>query len=107
LAVERATRIISGEAAWAWDAELLQFHANEVPISRNGRLLRIDRLVQLRSDGTWWVLDYKSTATPQNNPDLCDQLLGYRACIAQTLGAATVRAAFLTSSGALIELTSP
>ena len=107
LAVERATRIISGEAAWAWDAELLQFHANEVPISRNGRLLRIDRLVQLRSDGTWWVLDYKSTATPQNNPDLCDQLLGYRACIAQTLGAATVRAAFLTPSGALIELTSP
>ncbi|WP_342617149.1 UvrD-helicase domain-containing protein [Rhodoferax sp. GW822-FHT02A01] len=107
LAVDMARRIATGDAAWAWDAEQLSFHANEVPLSRGGRLLRIDRLVQLRSSGEWWVLDYKSSAAPQNDAALCDQLLGYRASIAQTYGAATVRAAFLTPQGALIELNTP
>jgi len=98
-----ARRIASGKAAWAWDGDALQFHANEVPISRGGRLLRIDRLVEDR-DGTWWVLDYKSSAAPQNDADLCAQLQGYRESIAQAYPGAAVRAAFLTPQGALIEL---
>jgi ATP-dependent helicase/nuclease subunit A len=50
-AVQMAQSIVTGAGAWAWDADQLQWRHNEVPISRGGRLLRIDRLVQTRSDG--------------------------------------------------------
>ncbi len=104
LAVQMAQAIVTGAGAWAWDADQLQWHHNEVPISRGGRLLRIDRLVQTRSGGLWWVLDYKSKAAPQMDADLCAQLLGYRAAIAQATPGQLIRAAFLTPQGALIEV---
>jgi ATP-dependent helicase/nuclease subunit A len=103
-AVQMAQAIVTGAGAWAWDADQLQWHHNEVPISRAGRLLRIDRLVQTHSDGQWWVLDYKSKAAPQKDPDLCAQLLGYRSAIAQAIPGQLIRAAFLTPQGALIEV---
>jgi ATP-dependent helicase/nuclease subunit A len=103
-AVQMAEAIVTGAGAWAWDGDQLLWHHNEVPISRGGRLLRIDRLVQTRSDGQWWVLDYKSKAAPQKDADLCDQLLGYRAAIAQATPGQFIRAAFLTPQGALIEV---
>jgi ATP-dependent helicase/nuclease subunit A len=103
-AVRMAQAIAKGDGAWAWDEDQLQWHHNEVPISRAGRLLRIDRLVQTRSDGQWWVLDYKSKVAPQQDADLCAQLLGYRAAIAQATPGKLIRAAFLTPQGALIEV---
>jgi ATP-dependent helicase/nuclease subunit A len=106
-ATQMARAIASGAGAWAWDADQLQWHHNEVPISRGGRLLRIDRLVQTRSDGHWWVLDYKSKAAPQLDADLCAQLLGYRAAIAHATAGQVIRAAFLTPQGALIEINTP
>jgi ATP-dependent helicase/nuclease subunit A len=107
LAARMAEAIATGNGSWAWDAEHLQWHQNEVPISRGGRLLRIDRLVQTRRDGQWWVLDYKSKAAPQLDADLCAQLLGYRAAIAQATPGQLIRAAFLTPQGALIEINTP
>jgi ATP-dependent helicase/nuclease subunit A len=103
-AVRMALNIATGAGAWAWDVDQLQWHQNEVPISRAGRLLRIDRLVQTRSDGQWWVLDYKSKAAPQKDVELCAQLLGYRAAIATATSGQLIRAAFLTPQGALIEV---
>jgi ATP-dependent helicase/nuclease subunit A len=106
-AAEMALAIATGDGAWAWDADQLQWHQNEVPISRGGRLLRVDRLVQTRTEGQWWVLDYKSKAAPHKDADLCAQLLGYRAAIAQATPGQLIRAAFLTPQGALIEVNTP
>jgi ATP-dependent helicase/nuclease subunit A len=106
-AARMAEAIVTGDGSWAWDAEHLQWHQNEVPISWGGRLLRIDRLVQTRRDGQWWVLDYKSKAAPQLDADLCAQLMGYRAAVAQATPGQLIRAAFLTPQGALIEINTP
>jgi ATP-dependent helicase/nuclease subunit A len=101
-----AAGIAQGTAAWCWDAAALQWHANEVPVNRAKRLLRIDRLLQDRA-GIWWVLDYKSNAQPQLQADLCAQLTGYRATVQSAYPAQTVRCAFLTPQGALIEISTP
>jgi ATP-dependent helicase/nuclease subunit A len=103
-ATAMAQAIAVGAGAWAWDANQLQWHHNEVPIVRGGRLLRIDRLVQTRSGGQWWVLDYKSKAAPHLDADLCAQLLGYRAAMALATAGQPIRAAFLTPQGALLEV---
>ena len=103
-----AHTIVRGEGGWAWDASQLQWQGNEVGLVHRGRLLRIDRLVQRAGEsqdkGQWWVLDYKSTPQPQQQAELCAQLLGYRAAVVQAQPGHTVRAAFLTAQGTLIEL---
>jgi ATP-dependent helicase/nuclease subunit A len=58
-------------------------------------------------DGQWWVLDYKSNAQPQLQPELRAQLLEYQAAVAKAYAGHTVRAAFLTAFGTLIELPTP
>ena len=98
-----AQAILRGEGAWAWDASQLLWQGNEVGLVHQGRMLRIDRLVQ-HSEGQWWVLDYKSTAQPHLQPELRAQLLAYRAAVAQAQPGQPVRAAFLTAQGTLIEL---
>ncbi len=102
-ACEMARSIAAGDGAWAWNADAIAWQANEVPVHCAGRLLRIDRLVQDHS-GQWWVLDYKSSAQPQLQTDLCDQLRDYRAAIARIYPDQKVRCAFLTPQGALIEI---
>jgi ATP-dependent helicase/nuclease subunit A len=109
-----AVRILQGEGAWAWDANQLTWQGNEVGLVHKGRLLRLDRLVQRRAnggngadDGQWWVLDYKSNAQPQLQPELRAQLLEYQAAVAKAYAGHTVRAAFLTAFGTLIELPTP
>jgi ATP-dependent helicase/nuclease subunit A len=101
-----ALGILHGEGAWAWDADQLSWHCNELALTHRGRLLRLDRLVQHKGSGQWWVFDYKSNANPQQDPALCAQLLTYRSAVAQAYTGQTVRAAFLTPQGALIELPS-
>ncbi|HCX80450.1 MAG: DNA helicase UvrD [Curvibacter sp. RIFCSPHIGHO2_12_FULL_63_18] len=103
-AVDKAQAVLQGEGAWIWDSAQLAWHANEVPITQRGRLLRMDRLVQ-QGSGAWWVLDYKSSAQPQQDAALCAQLLGYRDAVALANPGQAVRAAFLTPQGQLIELT--
>jgi len=106
-----ALAIVQGEGAWAWDAAQLDWQGNEVAVVQRGRMLRIDRLVRRRAatpdEGQWWVLDYKSTRQPHLHPELCEQLLGYRSAVALAQPGQTVRAAFLTADGNLIELSAP
>ena len=113
-----ATRILQGEGAWAWDPRQLAWQGNEVGLVHQGRMLRLDRLVLRRAgetvegpaganDGQWWVLDYKSSAQPQLQPELRAQLLEYQAAVAKAYAGHTVRAAFLTAFGTLIECPTP
>ena len=99
-----ALGILHGDGAWIWDASQISWHCNELALTHRGRLLRLDRLVQHKGSGQWWVLDYKSNANPQQDPALRAQLLTYRSAVAQAYAGQTVRAAFLTPQGALIEL---
>jgi ATP-dependent helicase/nuclease subunit A len=111
LAHDMALAIVQGEGAWAWDANEVGWQGNEVGLVYHGRLLRIDRLVLRQGPGDiagqWWVLDYKSTNQPQLQPELREQLLTYRAAVAQAQPGQVVRAAFLTPIGSLIELQIP
>ena len=99
-----ARRIVSGEAAWAWDAEALNHWGNEVELFHQGELLRLDRLVRRRDSGEWWVLDYKSAAHPERQPELLAQMEGYRQAMSQARPGETVRLAFINAQGRLIEL---
>ncbi|WP_382326561.1 UvrD-helicase domain-containing protein [Hydrogenophaga sp. UC242_50] len=99
-----AQRIVSGEAAWAWDAEALNHWGNEVELFHQGELLRLDRLVRRRDSGDWWVLDYKSAAHPERQPELLAQMEGYRQAMAQARPGEAVRLAFINAQGRLIEL---
>ncbi|OGB34559.1 MAG: hypothetical protein A3F78_01400 [Burkholderiales bacterium RIFCSPLOWO2_12_FULL_61_40] len=106
-ASQMARAILNGQGAWAWDSQLLGWHGNEVAMAHRGRMLRLDRLVQHRTSQEWWVLDYKSSAQPEQQADLRAQLLAYRSAVAQAYPGQTVRAAFLTALGALVELHHP
>ncbi len=99
-----ARSIVMGEAAWAWQPHALAWAGNEVALHYQGQLLRLDRLVQRADTGHWWVLDYKSAAQPQRDVALRQQLDTYRTAVVQAYPGQTVRAAFLTPQGALIEL---
>jgi ATP-dependent helicase/nuclease subunit A len=98
-----ALGILRGQGAWCFDPEALCWAGNEVGIQVGGRSLRIDRLVQLRDSAHWWVLDYKSSAAPEQDAELLAQLRSYRDAVARAYPQATVRAAFLTPQGACIE----
>ena len=99
-----ARRILLGEGAWAWDIALLAWQGNEVELSYEGETLRLDRLVQRRDTGEWWVLDYKSPHAPQDDPVLVNQLQNYLDAVRAIYPGAPVRAAFLTGAGLLVEL---
>ena len=102
-----AQRIRHGEGAWAWLSDKLAFEGNEVELYVNGKTLYIDRLVQRRDTGHWWVLDYKSGHLPEQDPALVAQLSLYREAIQTIYPTAVVRAAFLTSQGRMVELPNP
>jgi ATP-dependent helicase/nuclease subunit A len=99
-----AQRILQGEGAWAWDEKLINWQGDEVALMYQGALLRIDRLVQLKSNQEWWVLDYKSRAAPQNDPELVVQLARYREAVRVIYPGEVVKAAFLTGQGVMIAI---
>ena len=103
-AAAMAERILQGDAAWAWDAAVVAWSGNEVEMQFEGQLLRMDRLLQRRDNGHWWVLDYKSAGAPQEDPQLRSQLCSYRKALRSIYPDAIVRAAFLTAQGRFIEL---
>jgi len=85
----------------------LRWAGSEVTLAHDGRLLRLDRLVELADDdgGTvWWVLDFKLERAPHDVPAYREQMARYRAALVAAKPAARVRAAFITAEGALIEL---
>jgi len=98
-----ARRILTGEAAWAWNADEVLEAFNEVELVHQGQRLRIDRLVRRRASGgepeAWWVLDYKSAAHPERDTALQEQLAGYRAAVERLHPGQAVRVAFLSGEG--------
>ncbi|MCX7279116.1 MAG: UvrD-helicase domain-containing protein [Burkholderiales bacterium] len=103
-AAAMAAAILAGDGAWAWSAEAIDWHGNEVALTWLGQTQRLDRLVRRRDTGAWWVLDYKSAATPQRQPALVQQLRGYRAALQAAQPGASVHVAFLTGKGVLVEV---
>jgi ATP-dependent helicase/nuclease subunit A len=104
-----AKRIRTGEGAWAWQDEVVAWQGNEVDLMHEGQALRLDRLVQRKDaghEGHWWVLDYKSAAAPEQQPALVAQMQVYQAAVQRAYPGATVRAAFLTGTGTVVEVTS-
>ena len=99
-----AQRILKGDGAWAWDANLIGWQADEVALIDQGLLLRIDRLVQIKSSQDWWVFDYKSNAAPHEAPELVAQLSRYRDAVQAIYPDGVVKAAFLTGQGKLIAI---
>lgn len=99
-----AQGILAGEGAWAWQRSALRWHANEVALTHGGRTLRLDRLVQRRDTSAWWVLDFKSSASPQDQPELCAQLREYRDALTLIYPGQAVHTAFLTPQGRVIEI---
>ncbi len=96
-------RILQGQGAWAWRSAEIAWQGNEVPVTVQGSVRRIDRLVR-RTDGSWWVLDYKSAAQPQARDELSGQLRDYRAAVQAACPGESVRAAFLSASGGMEEV---
>ncbi len=94
-----AQRIRQGAGAWAFDADLLAWAGNEVDLMHEGAALRLDRLVQRRDTGAWWVLDYKSSADPLADEALREQLRRYRTAVQLIYRGVEVGAAFLTGDG--------
>jgi ATP-dependent helicase/nuclease subunit A len=103
-AAAMARRILDGEGAWAWDAQAVDWHGNEVELAHEGELLRLDRLVRRRDSGEWWVLDYKSAGAPERQPQLLAQMRRYCEAVRRAYPGAQVRAAFLTGQGRLVAL---
>ena len=94
------------ETARFFRGSALRWSGNEVPISHGGEVLRIDRLVQLHTDGgpQWWVLDYKLRHAPEELEPYRRQLARYRAAVQAAQPGETVRAAFITGAGRVVEV---
>jgi ATP-dependent helicase/nuclease subunit A len=103
-AAAMARRIRTGDGAWAWDAAVIDWQGNEVTLLHSGDTLRLDRLVRRRETGEWWVLDYKSTDRPEDQPALVAQLNRYREAVQNANPGAAVRVAFLTGEGRVVEV---
>jgi ATP-dependent helicase/nuclease subunit A len=103
-AAQMAQRILTGEGAWAWDETIVGWQGNEIELTAQGKFLRLDRLVRRKDTGDWWVLDYKSESQPQNKPELVAQMRAYVAAVQACYAGETVKAAFLTATGKMIEV---
>jgi ATP-dependent helicase/nuclease subunit A len=100
--------MVRGEAAWAWDNTRVAQWSNEVALVHQGESLRLDRLVrtqvQAGESATWWVLDFKTAAHPEDQPELLAQMRSYHAAVSAAYSGAPVRAAFINAEGRLIEV---
>ncbi len=103
-ALDMAQRIRRGAGAWTWDGAIVCWQGAEVELLYRGETLRLDRLVQRSDTGDWWVLDFKSAPAPQEQSELVAQLRHYRCAVQEIYPTASVRAAFLSPTGELIEL---
>ena len=96
---DMALRVTQGEGAWAWDAAQLISWGNEVDMVWQGVGQRLDRLVQARAGGHWWVIDFKSHENPHLQPLFLEQIRRYGQAVAQAHPDATVRLAFINAQG--------
>ncbi len=99
-----AMAIWHGEGKWCFDETQLQWQGNEVELVYKGKLLRMDRLVQRRTDGSWWILDFKSSHHPEKDVALVGQLHAYRRALQFDMPDAQIKIAFLTGAGQCVVL---
>jgi len=102
-AIDQARAMLEGEGGWLWSAQQVAFEANEVAVFDAGELLRIDRLVQT-VDHQWWVIDFKSSAHPNDDAVLRAQLKRYADVIARLTGSTAVNPVFMTPEGRVVPL---
>jgi ATP-dependent helicase/nuclease subunit A len=106
--VEYAQRILQSEAcASFFDPHQLDWAGNEVAITVQGQVQRIDRLVAKReADGSvcWWVIDYKLHETPHMLPAYRAQLQAYAQAVGKLQPGEKVRCAFITGLGEVVEV---
>jgi ATP-dependent helicase/nuclease subunit A len=115
-AVESIARAIldSAECASFFDRSRIRWSGDEVPITDAGGVLRIDRLVLVEADAAagpasgpahvWWVLDYKLHHAPEALAPYREQLLRYRDAVRDLQPDDTVRCAFITGEGRVVEV---
>jgi ATP-dependent helicase/nuclease subunit A len=86
----------------------IRWSGNEVSVSDGGEVLRIDRLVLLDEGGApvWWVLDYKLRQAPEELEAYRRQLARYRDAVQAAQPGDTVRCAFVTGQGRVVEVPS-
>jgi ATP-dependent helicase/nuclease subunit A len=98
----------SADCARFFRGPSLHWAGNEVPVAWHGEALRIDRLVALadRPGGpkTWWVLDYKLNGTPAELAEYRLQMQRYVDAVSALQPGESVRGAFITGGGELVEL---
>jgi ATP-dependent helicase/nuclease subunit A len=84
----------------------LRWAGNEVAVGEADQVLRIDRLVEIDDGGqrSWWVLDYKLQHAPQVLASYREQLLRYRSAVQRLQPGQTVRCAFITGTGDVVEV---
>jgi ATP-dependent helicase/nuclease subunit A len=94
------------EGARFFTGPQILWSGNEVSVSDASEVLRIDRLVQIEeaSGPAWWVLDYKLHHAPEALAPYRAQLLRYRAVVARAQPGTSVRCAFVTGEGRVVEL---
>ena len=100
-----ASCIRHGDAAWAWDEAAIYWQGNEVELAHQGNTFRLDRLVQRKDaghQGHWWVLDYKSASSPQQQAELMTKMQLYKAALGAIYPGQAVKAAFLTAAGSIV-----
>jgi ATP-dependent helicase/nuclease subunit A len=86
-------------AAYAWAG-------SEVPLAEGGEALRADRIVAFddaKGAREWWLLDFKRHPAPHTQLDYVAQLQRYRDALRALQPRDSVRAAFISADGALIE----
>ncbi len=84
----------------------IRWSGNEVAVSVDGEVRRIDRLVQLEEGGNpvWWVLDYKLRHAPEALAPYREQLLAYRDAVRGAQPGHAVRCAFIAGDGRVVEI---
>jgi ATP-dependent helicase/nuclease subunit A len=105
--LERSVHAIleSAQCAPFFATTELHWAGNEVGVQWREQDLRLDRLVCRIEQGrpVWWVLDYKLNPAPQRQPEYLRQLWRYRQAVQQLQPGETVRCAFITGQGRLID----
>ena len=100
------TILRSPECSRFFNGPRLTWAGNEVSVSDGAQVLRIDRLVRFYEPGrpVWWVLDYKLGQAPQQLDAYRAQLLRYRDAVQREQPFDTVRCAFVTGAGEVVEI---
>ena len=97
---QMAGAIVTGQAAWAWDPAEVGIALPETEIVWQHQLLRIDRVVR-RRDGSWWVLDFKSSTNPLDHDAYRSQVSNYVSAWSRAHEGAPVTGALIGGDGRL------